>query len=187
MRHRLEALASAFATTADTPIPGAVADDTLARAALDDELEKLCSGTKARAAVVVDATSPIVWGRSHPTIAERVGALLLSAHEPVEDATDEQRIRGVTARAVRAARARCAGSSPGALRHVETHHDFGLLLRSLAGSYLLVLAFDGSFDELHADCLAKPARSRLERLIATLPPIDPPRGGGRVLQLKKMD
>ena len=84
-----------------------------------------------------------------------------------------------------AARELTEGQPPGPFRKLLQGEGFALLGRSIAGSYLLVLAFDGPFSEIRADGVAKRALSRLERLLAALPPIEPPPKGRRALSLHK--
>jgi hypothetical protein len=172
---RLEALAEAFRDTVETPAPPSTGDGRVARLALDDELEGICQRSDAHAVFIVDPSSPIIWGRSHEALGKQVDELLADA--------DDDGIRGVAARSLRAARAHIGPSAPGPMRHVEHGDGYSLLLRSIAGAYLLILAFDGPFAEPTVDGIAKRSLTRLERLIARLPPIDPPPKGGRVLQL----
>jgi hypothetical protein len=56
--------------------------------------------------------------------------------------------------------------------------QLGYFVRSLGGPYLLVLAFEGAFSELHAEGAALRALPRLKRLVESLPPRDPEGGGG---------
>jgi hypothetical protein len=51
--------------------------------------------------------------------------------------------------------------------------DLGIVVRSFASIYLLVLAFDGAFDELRAERAIEDALPRVERLVLALPPLDP--------------
>lgn len=65
------------------------------------------------------------------------------------------------------------------LRHVERENDFFLAL-SFSGIYVLLLVFDGEFDELRAERAAHESLPRIERLVLALPPLDPepqPMGG----------
>ncbi len=61
----------------------------------------------------------------------------------------------------------------GHLAHTVREADLGVLVRSFASIYLLVLAFDGTFDELRAERAVEDALPRIERLVLALPPLDP--------------
>ncbi|EYF02699.1 hypothetical protein [Chondromyces apiculatus] len=78
-----------------------------------------------------------------------------------------------------------ASSSPGHVRESVHEEGFGLLARAFANIYLLVIAFDGPFSELHAEAATLHALSRIERLVLSLPPAPPPTGGpdGRPAQV----
>lgn len=70
------------------------------------------------------------------------------------------------------------------LRHVERDGVFYLAL-SFSGIYVLVLVFDGAFDELRAERAAHDALPRIERLVEALPPLDPePQPMGGVVSLR---
>ncbi len=60
-----------------------------------------------------------------------------------------------------------------------------VLAHSVANIYWIVLFFTGTPSELHTRGALLRARGRLERLVASLPPVDPPPSGGRMLQLCK--
>jgi hypothetical protein len=71
----------------------------------------------------------------------------------------------------------------GSLRWVARCDEDGVYARGLAGVYLLVLAFDGPLSEPRVEGAVRRATSLLERLIAGLPPLEPPpRGGLRLLR-----
>lgn len=72
------------------------------------------------------------------------------------------------------------------LRHVERERVFFLAL-SFGGIYLLLLVFDGAFDELRAERAAHDALPRIERLVEALPPLDPepPQPMGGVVALRR--
>ena len=71
------------------------------------------------------------------------------------------------------------------LRHVEREGDFYLAM-SFSGIYVLVVVFDGTFDELRAERAAHDALPRIERLVEALPPIDPePQPMGGVVSLRR--
>ncbi len=66
----------------------------------------------------------------------------------------------------------------GSLRWIGHSSDDGVYARGLAGVYLLVLSFDGPLSELRVEGVVRRATSLLERLIAALPPLDPPPSRG---------
>ena len=103
---------------------------------------------------------------------------------PVNDGSPE-----VTHRAIHAVR-----ELPGlpALRrgrpllNVVREDDFGYVARSFAGIYLLVLVFDGPFDELRAERSLVEAIPRIEGLVLALPPLDPgPAPNANVIALRR--
>jgi hypothetical protein len=59
------------------------------------------------------------------------------------------------------------------LTHRQRGEGFGYLAHSFAGIYLLVLVFDGVFDELRAERSVHESLPRIERLVLALPPRDP--------------
>jgi hypothetical protein len=71
------------------------------------------------------------------------------------------------------------------LRHVSREGSFYLAL-SFSGIYILVLVFDGEFDELRAERAAHESLPRIERLVLALPPLDPgPQPMGGVIALRR--
>jgi hypothetical protein len=62
----------------------------------------------------------------------------------------------------------------GHLRHMVTEPAFGYVARSFAAIYVLILVFDGPFDELLAKRAVAQALPVIERLVAALPPLEPP-------------
>jgi hypothetical protein len=66
----------------------------------------------------------------------------------------------------------------GHLAHVLREDDFGVLARSFAGIYVLVVVFDHLFDELRAERAVRESLPRIERLVLALPPLDPDPTGG---------
>jgi hypothetical protein len=58
-------------------------------------------------------------------------------------------------------------------RHAEASSDLGVLALSFSGIYVLILVFEGDFDELRAERAASEALPRIERLVLALPPFDP--------------
>jgi hypothetical protein len=61
--------------------------------------------------------------------------------------------------------------------------DFSAITRRFGGIYLLALAFEGPYSELHADTTLARALPSIERLVRDLPPIDPTPQGARIFTL----
>jgi hypothetical protein len=61
----------------------------------------------------------------------------------------------------------------GHLRHSVSEPDFGCVARSFAAIYVLVVVFDGPFEELLIRRAIAQALPTIERLVAALPPLDP--------------
>ena len=107
------------------------------------------------------------------------------AGEPIEDPVEwNRRLRAFAS--IAALRKSIGGGQVDNRRAV---HDAALayLARSFGGIYWLVLSFDRSaFSELHAEAAMIHALPWIERLVTSLPPIDPDGGGGRVLKLRRL-
>lgn len=198
------------------------------RRAVTAALADLAARAGGTDAVVIDVTSPVVWGISDSTHvpAEDVEAAIATAQLSERAKALEVDLSGLLAldakslgprlseldasdaviadlgREVRALKARAPERDEAAWhRHilacraiamarstvVDTEHpdhlreslhtqDFGALVRSFANIYLLVIAFDGRFSELHAEAAMLSALPHIERLILSLPPVDPETG-----------
>ncbi|MFT3774515.1 MAG: hypothetical protein QM820_54860 [Minicystis sp.] len=70
------------------------------------------------------------------------------------------------------------------LRHTVSAGDFGYVARSFASIYIVIVIFDGTFDELLAKRALAHAMPTIERLVAALPPLDPPPHMGGVAALR---
>ena len=242
-RGRLETLVESFSGLA---VGVAHLDRPSGRVPVAHALTAALADLAARAggadAVVIDATSPMVWGASDAAhgqgedvdAAVRVAALdarargagvdlapLLGAEEGalgaalakagVSDGLAAElgrELRGMRrrvgghgrdaagwhryllmARAIADARKLVAGSAhPGHLRDSVHEEGFGLLARAFANIYVLVIAFDGPFSELHAEAATLHALPRIERLVLSLPPAPPSAGGpeGRAAQVVRL-
>ena len=68
-------------------------------------------------------------------------------------------------------------------REVVHEKGFGLLARSFANIYRLLLVFDAEFSELHAEGAVVHVLPAIEKLVLALPPVEPPPKGGRVIRL----
>ncbi len=60
----------------------------------------------------------------------------------------------------------------GHVRHMATEPGFGCVARSFAAIYVLILVFEGPFDELLTKRAVAQALPTIERLVAALPPLD---------------
>jgi hypothetical protein len=162
---------------------------------LREELRSLAARARGLDAVVIDANSPVVWGSAiaEPPVEHDLGNVRLvdvSRHQLVEsgrpsdgdpfgdDETPEPAVAAptLTARAVSDVRALPALPEIPKGRHL-THTvavpGFGCVARSFAGIYVLILVYDGEFDELRAERSIADALPRIERLVLALPPLDP--------------
>lgn len=88
------------------------------------------------------------------------------------------------ARATEKLRRGLASLEPGQARFVLHEPRLGLLARSFANIYWLLLAFDGPFSELQAEGAAIHALPVIEDLVIALPPVDP-EPGARVVRLPR--
>ena len=185
-RERLIALAAAFHDAASQGQRGSVpppSTDTV-KAALRIELETIAEAVDARAVFVFDGSSPVVWA-AHPTeVGESVDALLThAAGERGGSRTDV--LRHDAGWAIERAREAIDESGSTAGMYVTEHaENRGALLRGLGGAYVVALLFAGGFAEPRAHGAVEHARGRLEKLIARLPPVDPPPKGGNVVRLR---
>jgi len=200
VRDRLEAYVDAFGDTASVPPPEVTPAEPLGgpKEALHVELAAFAATAGAFGVAVIDASSPVIWGRSHHEIGDEVPRLLglTEAGEAGEARRGALELAGTprtrllaVAEAVR--RARVATE--------ETPSEVGTLHRSLgrgtksptgiyafAGGYLLAVAFTADdFSETRVERALKQYRSRLERLVGRLPPVDPPPRGGKVVRLTR--
>lgn len=72
------------------------------------------------------------------------------------------------------------------LHHTERDEHFGYLAISFSSIYLLVLVFDGEFDQLRAERATHEALPRVERLVLALPPLNPdPEPIGDVVAMRR--
>lgn len=195
---RLSILTETFAQSLEHG-PRATSRPAPARS-LQEELRALAVRARARDAAVIDAHSPVVWGAgsaereslppenvSFVDVSRALLAPTSSSESAVANAGDEPAdgtaatpdlaaVRELTARAIVVARGL---PGLGALRkgghvaHTVRAGDLGVIVRSFASIYLLVLAFEGAFDELRAERAVEESLPRIERLVLALPPLDP--------------
>lgn len=229
---RLDALVASFSgltvTAAHLGQPGVRVPVGVALTAALADLASRAGGT---GAVVIDATSPVLWGSSDAErgpeedvdAALEVAALDERARDAGVDiapllATEDGALGAALAqtgvseglvaelgREIRVMRRRAGArerdavawhryllvcraiadtrqlaresAHPAHLRDSVHEEGFGLLARAFANIYFLVIAFDGAFSELHAEAAMLHALPRIERLVLSLPPVDPKTGG----------
>lgn len=70
-------------------------------------------------------------------------------------------------------------------RHEAIDDDFGWLARDFGGIYHVILVYGGPFDEIGAARVMLRALPAIEKLVLSLPPIDPAPKGARVLAFKR--
>lgn len=143
------------------------------------ELAAVAESTGAREVVVIDTHSPVVWGSAHGILSEEVLAprLRLVTDEPQPP---EPEISGATRRAIARVRAEPGIhelTRGGHLRLAEAGEGWGLLARSFAEIYVLILIFDGAYDELGAERVLARSLGHIEKLVLGLPPPDPHTSG----------
>lgn len=195
---RLEMLTATFAQSLEPPSRRPPARPSPGRS-LQEELRALAVRARAADAAVIDTHSPVVWGAAsaepdgaaHESVPmvdvsrARLSDALGDANESGED--DAEAEVGATARGApiaRELRERAIGAARGlpglaTLRkgghvgHTVRDADLGVFVRSFASIYLIVLAYDGAFDEIRAERAVEDALPRVERLVLALPPLDP--------------
>lgn len=207
---RLEMLLGSFAGALDAAPP---ASRPPVRISLHDELRALAQRANALDAAVVDADSPVLWGSASTPARPRLAPVTLpkgepprddasSPHVPVPEVSgqlptaeaveledDAPPVPAPTLRALERVRdlddlVHVKRGRP--LRRVLQEGDDGALVLSFSGIYLLVLVYDGAFDELRAERAAQEALPRIESLVSALPPIEPdPQPMGAVVAFRR--
>jgi hypothetical protein len=197
---RLQMLTSTFAHSLEE---GAARRPSRPPAALSlqEELRALSVRARAADAAVIDAHSPVVWGCASAEKTAPVETIPLqeisTARLPELDPSSDgpllqdtrhdaggddvrvlapERVRGLTERAVDLVRELPTVTGlhkGGRLAHVVRDPSFGLVARSFASIYVLIVVFDGLFDELRAEQAIDDGLPRIERLVLALPPLDP--------------
>lgn len=72
------------------------------------------------------------------------------------------------------------------LHHTERQEHLGYVAISFSSIYILVLVFDGEFDQLRAERATHEALPRVERLVLALPPLNPdPEPIGDVVAMRR--
>jgi hypothetical protein len=169
---RLSALVSGFGDTVEqavTSLPGLALPEHSARARLDAELTQLASRAGAVRAYVFDLGSPVIWGAS--LVAE---AAAVASNRDLELWIGE----------LRSDRAEELRSAHGHVVRLTLADGAECLARMFAGIYVLSLAFRDALSEPVAVGALLHAAEAVERLVLSLPPIDPP-PGGRVIRLPR--
>lgn len=175
-QRRLEMLASTFDSVLEEAERGPRSRPVAI--SLHDELTAICNRAAAVNAVVIDAHSPVVWGAAHPqgvVVQPPLSSSPRMADAPAND-DGEYAMAAISRRAVREARGlpELDELRKGKhLRHVERQGSTCFLVQSFASIYLLVLVFDGPFDEVRAERAVLESLARVERLVLALPPLDP--------------
>lgn len=190
-QRRLEMLAATLDTLADEASPSRRSRPPVA-VSLHDELGVLCRRAASVNALVIDANSPVVWGAAFPEGVVATPPLASSPRVAEAPANDEGLSEGapvlLSRRAVHAVR---AWPELGALRkgrHVRKAEqgDPAVLAHSFASIYIVLLVFDGTFDELRAERALIDALPRIEGLVLALPPLDPePTQGAGAMAMRR--
>lgn len=129
---------------------------------LDETLSRLTERAGAVAAIVFDLASPVLWGTSSGSSPERDGL--------IEATISRVRAAQKDLRSGHSTRLPVVGG-------VEC------IVRPFAGLYIIAMVFEGAVSEPTALGALLHAMPAIERLVISLPPIDPHPGGGKVVRL----
>jgi hypothetical protein len=127
---------------------------------------------------LVDVSSTRLMPPSPPSELD-AGEANEATHDATQEAPSFDGARELTERAIDRVRdlpGIDALRKGGHVAHTERGNgpdDVGIFTRSFASIYLLVLVFEGPFDELRAERAVEDALPRVERLVLALPPLDP--------------
>lgn len=126
--------------------------------------------------------------RTHADVMASIAAEDRAAREPLARRAREEWARSIlTRRAIAEVRElpETEALHKGAqLRSTVATGDFGYVARSFASIYIVIVVFGGPFDELLAKRALAHAMPTIERLVAALPPLDPPPRMGGVAALR---
>ncbi len=191
-QRRLEMLASTFDAVVDQDTSQRRKSRPPVETSLRDELLALCERAAAVNAIVIDANSPVEWGAARPQEAIPLSART-SGPSAASTASDEHAkpdlgVAVVSRRALHVVRGlpEIAALRKGKhIRYLERDGEVPLIAHSFAGIYLLVMVFDGPFDELRGERAILDALPRVERLVLALPPLDPPPPHAGVMSLRR--
>ncbi len=185
---RLEMLAGTFDAVVEEAPRGPRSRPPVGRA-LQEELQGLTGRAGAVNAVVVDANSPVIWGAALPaglTFPETPAPAGANDVGPADQAARASIASRAAVDAVRGLSDIAASRKGKHVRHVERNGSAPFVAHSFAGIYLLVLVYDGPFDELRAERTIVEALPRVERLVMALPPLDPsPTAGSSAMAMRR--
>lgn len=158
---------------------------------LHRELQVLANEASAFDVVVLDAQSPVVWGHARaldglPQVVESVDNVVALPGVHLNLPTSAWLEQDLTRKAVESVR-----SLPqlallprgGTLLHHAERAQLHYVARSFATIYVVVLVFDGAYDELRAERTIVAHLPLIERAVLALPPLDPePVGGAKAMR-----
>jgi hypothetical protein len=172
---------------------------------LQDELRALQVRAIARDALVIDAYSPVIWASaseiselahreldkprvnvSSPYLVRGAGSSNWSDESgPLSD-SDELDPSARAIDKVRHAVQSFNLKQGKPFQNTENGSPMSYLAQGFSGIYILILVFDGAFDELRAHRSVGESMSRIEKLVLALPPHDPdPTDGNNVVAMRK--
>lgn len=152
------------------------------QAQLDEALAALVERAEARLAVVIDRTSPLVWGTS-VTDGEgsNVAQLFDDGAAPADAAPSTRDTPAITlGRVLQAVGADTDNRSSATL----SLGKLGVVWHRFAGSYRLVVAYDDRTSELSVQGVLRKVLPQIEHLVLAMPPVDPDSGGAKRAHLK---
>lgn len=174
---KLVKLCESFLSATSMPLLGGRghAPETTVERDLEDTMRALVEKASARVAAVIDRSSPIIWASSLGQAGARKWPESGGAQQPV---TRENTDAELMARALELSRRDDAESQP-----FWTEGGVVFAHRWFAGVYCVLLVFDERSTELKAEAALIRALPQVERLVMSLPPIDPRPPGARVLSV----
>jgi len=153
--------------------------------------DQMLSTTKVSWAEVLAA--PEAAGLERLREAGLIGMALRAVHDELEVLRDLSEEGGLAAAARRLRSARALAEIRGRasrdhslVRSELRGPDIQCFAHSLAGQYQLVLVFDETYSPLHAEANVQRALPHIERLLLSLPPVDPMSGGARGAKVLRM-
>lgn len=180
---RLRALVDSFAELLHEAQPIAHAARRDPDAELRSLLQGVTEGAGAVDALILDAHSPMVWASAGGQHGEAPGRAVLTLVKGEGNEALSPHLAPLARQAIAQVRAlpELAGLHRGGhLHHTSRQPELGVVARSFASIYVLVVVFDGLFDELAAERAIAPAMPLIERFVLSLPPPDPASAGAAV-------